>query len=74
MLKSGDVLDLTPLGGEFIIRKTGVETGGASFEMEWVLTPHALETSEVLKTSEVWPYPGFGSLPRFRKFGKLPKS
>jgi mannose-6-phosphate isomerase-like protein (cupin superfamily) len=41
MLQPGDVLDLTPVGGRFIIRKTSQETDGKSFEMEWMLTPHA---------------------------------
>jgi hypothetical protein len=59
MLQTGDVLDLSPLGGKCIIRKTGRETGGKSFDMEWVLTPQAggtpahthpkaIETYEVL--------------------------
>ena len=41
MLQSGDVLDLTPPGGKFIIRKTGQETGGKSFGMEMVLNPRS---------------------------------
>ena len=60
MLQTGDVLDLTPLGGKFIVRKTGQETGGKSFDMEMVLNPqsggppvhthpNATETYEVLE-------------------------
>ena len=41
MLQPGDVLDLTPLGGKFIIRKTGQETSGQSFDMEMVLNPQS---------------------------------
>ncbi len=40
MLRSGDVLDLTPVGAIFHIRKTAGETQGGSFEMEWELAPH----------------------------------
>ena len=53
-------LDLSPIGAKFIIRKTAVETGGRSFEMEMELLPHsggtplhihpdALEEYEVLE-------------------------
>jgi quercetin dioxygenase-like cupin family protein len=34
-------LDLSPIGAKFIIRKTAVETGDRSFEMEMVLLPHS---------------------------------
>ena len=40
MLRSGDVLDLTPIGAKFRIKKTAAETHGGSFEMEWELAPH----------------------------------
>ena len=40
MPRTGDVLDLTPIGAIFHIRKTARETEGASFEMEWELAPH----------------------------------
>lgn len=60
MLKSGNVLDLGPLGAKFTIKKTAAETEGQSFEMEWELDPktggtpihihpHATETYEVLE-------------------------
>lgn len=62
MLKSGDVLDLGPLGTKFIIRKTPQESGGQTFDMEWELAPrtggtplhihpHATETYEILEGS-----------------------
>jgi quercetin dioxygenase-like cupin family protein len=40
MPQAGDVLDLTPLGARFHIKKTAAETQGGSFEMEWELAPH----------------------------------
>lgn len=40
MLKAGDILDLTPIGAIFHIRKTSADTQGGSFEMEWELAPH----------------------------------
>lgn len=60
MLKSGDVLELDPLGMKFLIKRTGSDTGGHSFEMEWELGPktggtpihvhpEASETYEVLE-------------------------
>ena len=60
MPRAGDVLDLTPIGAIFHIRKTAGETQGGSFEMEWELAPntggtpvhihpHATETYEVLE-------------------------
>lgn len=60
MLKTGDILDLGPLGAKFFITKTAAETEGRSFEMEWELAPetggtpihihpHATETYEVLE-------------------------
>jgi quercetin dioxygenase-like cupin family protein len=60
MLKSGDVLNLGPLGATFHIKKTAAETSGRSFEMEWELEPQtggtpvhihpqAIETYEVLQ-------------------------
>lgn len=60
MPRAGDVLDLTPIGAVFRIRKTGRETQGGSFEMEWELAPrtggtpvhihpHATESYEVLE-------------------------
>lgn len=59
MLQAGDVLDLTPIGAVFWIKKTAAETGGRSLEMEWELAPQtggtpihihpqALESYEVL--------------------------
>ncbi len=41
MPKAGDVLDLSPIGAIFHIRKTAAETQGKSFEMEWELAPHS---------------------------------
>ncbi len=60
MLRTGDVLDLSPLGAKFFIKKTAAETDGQSFDMEWELAPrtsgtpvhvhpHASETYEVLE-------------------------
>jgi quercetin dioxygenase-like cupin family protein len=40
MLRAGDVLDLTPIGAIFRIRKTSADTQGGSLEMEWDLAPH----------------------------------
>lgn len=40
MPRGGDVLDLTPIGAIFHIKKTAAETQGGSFEMEWELAPH----------------------------------
>ena len=59
MPKAGDVLDLSPIGAVFRVRKTSGETEGRSFEMEWELLPntggtpvhihpHATESYEVL--------------------------
>jgi mannose-6-phosphate isomerase-like protein (cupin superfamily) len=53
------MLDMTPIGAKFLIKKTALETDGNSFEMEWELAPHtggtpyhkhpyALETYEIL--------------------------
>ena len=39
MPRAGDVLDLTPIGAVFHIKKTARETHGGSFEMEWELAP-----------------------------------
>ena len=44
MPRAGDVLDLTPLGARFHIKKTAAETRGGSFEMEWELAPHTRGT------------------------------
>ncbi len=60
MPRSGDVLDLSPIGAIFRVRKTAEETQGGSFEMEWELFPrsggtpvhihpHAIESYEVLE-------------------------
>jgi quercetin dioxygenase-like cupin family protein len=57
--RAGDVLDLSPIGAIFHVRKAAEDTGGRSLEMEWVLAPHsggtpihvhpaATETYEVL--------------------------
>jgi quercetin dioxygenase-like cupin family protein len=40
----GDVLDLSPIGAVFYVRKTADVTGGRSLEMEWVLAPHSSGT------------------------------
>jgi mannose-6-phosphate isomerase-like protein (cupin superfamily) len=59
MPHAGDVLDLSPIGAIFHVRKTAEETQGRSFEMEWELLPrsggtpvhvhpHATESYEVL--------------------------
>jgi hypothetical protein len=59
MPRAGDVLDLSPIGAIFRIKKTSTETQGRSFEMEWELFPnaggtpvhihpHATESYEVL--------------------------
>ena len=59
MPRAGDVLDLSPIGAVFCVRKTAEETQGGSFEMEWELLPatggtpvhihpHATESYEVL--------------------------
>lgn len=60
MPRAGDVLDLTPIGAIFHIRRTAAETEGGAFEMEWELAPrtggtpvhihpHATESYEVLE-------------------------
>ncbi len=60
MLKAGDVLDLSPIGAIFHVRKTANETDGRALEMEWELAPrtggtpvhihpHATESYEVLE-------------------------
>ncbi len=60
MLKSGDILDLGPLGMKMSIKKVAAETNGKSFEMELELSPQtgrtpihihpqAIETYEVLQ-------------------------
>ncbi|MEX2271778.1 MAG: cupin domain-containing protein [Vicinamibacterales bacterium] len=60
MPKAGDILDLSPIGAIFHIRKTAAETQGRSFEMEWELAPqtggtpvhihpHASESYEVIE-------------------------
>lgn len=41
MPQSGDVLDLSPIGAVFHVRKSTSDTGGQSFEMEWILAPHS---------------------------------
>ena len=62
MIQPGDVLDLGPLDTKFFIKRTGAETGGKSFEMEWELGPmtggtpvhihpHAAESYEVIEGS-----------------------
>ena len=59
MPRAGDVLDLSPIGAIFHVKKTSKETQGRSFEMEWELFPntggtpvhihpHATESYEVL--------------------------
>ena len=40
MLRAGDVLDLSPIGAIFHVKKTSRETQGRSLEMEWELLPH----------------------------------
>lgn len=59
MPRTGDVLDLSPIGAIFHVKKTAEDTHGRSFEMEWELFPnsggtpvhihpHATESYEVL--------------------------
>ena len=40
MPRAGDVLDLSPIGAIFHVKKTSKETQGRSFEMVWELFPH----------------------------------
>jgi mannose-6-phosphate isomerase-like protein (cupin superfamily) len=60
MPEAGDILDLSPIGAIFHIKKTAAETQGRSFEMEWELAPqtggtpihihpHATESYEVIE-------------------------
>ena len=60
MLRPGDVLDLSPIGATFHIKRTAAETEGRALEMEWELAPRtggtpvhihpsAAETYEVLE-------------------------
>ena len=60
MPQAGDVLDLSPIGAIFHVKKSAAETQGRSFEMEWELAPktggtpihihpHATESYEVLE-------------------------
>lgn len=60
MLKAGDVLDLSPIGATFHIKRTSADTDGRALEMEWDLAPRtggtpvhvhpsAAETYEVLE-------------------------
>lgn len=39
MPQAGDVLDLSPIGAIFYVKKSAAETQGRSFEMEWELAP-----------------------------------
>lgn len=39
MLATGDIVDLGPFDTQLIVKKTAVETGGQSFEMEMVIGP-----------------------------------
>jgi hypothetical protein len=59
MPRAGDVLDLSPIGAMFHVKKTSKETQGRSFELEWELFPntggtpvhihpHATESYEVI--------------------------
>ena len=41
MPHAGDVLDLSPIGAVFHVKKTSAETQGRSFEMEWELLPNS---------------------------------
>lgn len=42
MLQNNQILDLSPIGATFIVRKTARETNGTSFDMEWELQPNTL--------------------------------
>ena len=37
MPRSGDVLDLSPIGAMFHVRNTAQDTDGRALDMEWVL-------------------------------------
>ena len=43
-IRSGDQLDLSPIGAIFHVLRTGEDTKGEALEMEWVLAPHASGT------------------------------
>lgn len=44
MPRAGDVLDLSPIGAVFHVRKTADDTAGRALEMEWVLAPRSAGT------------------------------
>ena len=41
MPRSGDVLDLSPIGAMFHVRHTAQDTDGRALDMEWVLAPRS---------------------------------
>ena len=43
-IRSGDRLDLSPIGAIFHVLRTGDDTNGKALEMEWELAPHASGT------------------------------
>lgn len=43
-IRSGDRLDLSPIGAIFHVIRTGDDTDGEALEMEWELSPHASGT------------------------------
>jgi mannose-6-phosphate isomerase-like protein (cupin superfamily) len=43
-IRSGDRLDLSPIGAIFQVLRTAEDTNGESLEMEWELAPHASGT------------------------------
>ena len=44
VIRSGDQLDLSPIGATFRVLRTGDDTNGEALEMEWKLAPHASGT------------------------------
>lgn len=44
MIGAGDILDLSPIGATFYVKKTATETDGRSLEMEWLLAPRSSGT------------------------------
>jgi quercetin dioxygenase-like cupin family protein len=44
VIKPGDILDLSPIGATFYVKKTSIETEGYALEMEWLLAPRSSGT------------------------------
>ena len=44
LVKTGDILDLGPIGAKFHVRRTSADTNGELLEMEWVLLPRSSGT------------------------------